>query len=257
VQQQPQQELKLYKDDSKLQREKGLKYLADSLGDLEKALLDGHELSEFYSYKEHKPYREKCTRSDKDDSKSDNDEERIFRCLYYCSKNKSPNEKCPKDKCSYSHKYIVDEDCEFIVQDYQVPRDKKVPGVGKIDLVLKNIKDNKLYAVEVKRDDRDNKENILRMIAEILTYTTVTPRYHYEDPKKYNEKGPVMIPAIGFFKDSPQHDDYKDLRKDENENQNLKKIIDSTGLKVFLFTNLGGDESGVHELDIKMLNPAT
>lgn len=253
---QQQQELKLYKDDSKLQREKGLKYLADSLGDLEKALLDGHELSEFYSYKEHKPYREKCTRSDKDDSKSDNDEERIFRCLYYRS-----NYKCPNDKCSYGIKYVIDKGCGFVVQDYQVPRDKKVPGVGKIDLVLKNIKDNKLYAVEVKRDDGDNKENILRMIAEILTYTTVTPRYHYEDPKKYNEKGPEMIPAIGFFKgffkDTPQYKDYKDLRKDENENQNLKKIIDSTELKIFLFTDLGGDESGIHKLDIKMLNPDT
>lgn len=252
--------MELYKDnlekktitDGEEIEKKELKRLAYSIEDLENILLNGHKLSEFQSNNDSKPVREKCPRSDKEDTNSDNDEERIIRCLYYRS-----NDKCPNDKCSYKKKYVIDKGCGFVAQDYQVPSDKKVPGVGKIDLVLKNIKDNKLYAVEVKRDGRENNENIVRMIAEILTYTIVTKEYHYGDYKEHKEK---MFPAIGFFEGSLQQTNYENLEK----NQDLLKIIDSTKLKVYLFKNKHDkndkpivDNYGVPVLEIVTLNPDT
>lgn len=206
--------------------------------------------------------RNECNQNNGYKTISNNDEERIIKCWYYCS-----NGKC-SDDCKNEDKYGISKDSEFTVKNYQIPMDyNKIEHVGKIDLVLEDKKNKTLYAVEVKRKDGKSRENIVRMIAEILTYTTVTHIYHYGDDNKFNEKGPEMIPAIGLFYKKPQHKNsaiglfdempqyknYKDLRKDEN----LKKIIDSTKLKVFLFTDPGRDESGVHEMDIKMLNPDT
>lgn len=104
-------------------------------------------------------------------------EKRICRCMNYY---KSESEPCKN--CMLARKYH--NNSQYKVIDYEVPCSSVMAGIGGIDLMLE--KGNKQYAVEVKPPN--SHESLVRMIAEILTYTLDLPD-NYKDAK----------PAIAFF----------------------------------------------------------
>lgn len=158
-----------------------------------------------------------------DDPKTGKDyEKRICKCLFYHNKDdviKACN-KC--NKCKYNDYYKI-VDSPFTISDYEDPSFYEGKGIGEVDLVIKY--DNNLYATEVKPHNKENKgndESILRMIAEILTYTYNNPKY-----KK----------AIAFFNNTPQHEEYKKLK----DGCRLCNIMDIAKINVFLITDIDND----------------
>ena len=134
-------------------------------------------------------------------------EKRLCKCLYYFNNNRTQN--C--DSCQFHDRYKLK---GFSIIDYEVPSFYYAPKIGEIDLVIKY--ENENYATEVK-PYAGNEEPLIRMIAEIMTYTD-----GYEDKFKK---------AIGFFENSPQHDEYKALPADSK----LKELLDAAQITVFLF----------------------
>lgn len=106
-------------------------------------------------------------------------EKRLCKCMYYL--NSTHSKRC--DKCAFR-------DCFEIVGDYQIT-DYEVPayyygdGIGEIDLIIS--KDNICYATEVK-PYKGNNETLLRMIAEIMTYTEGYPAGTYQKAIAFFEK---------------------------------------------------------------------
>ncbi len=106
-------------------------------------------------------------------------EKRLCKCMYYL--NSRHSKRC--DKCAF-------QDCFEIVGDYQIT-DYEVPayyygdGIGEIDLIIS--KDNIYYATEVK-PYKGNNETLLRMIAEIMTYTEGYPAGTYQKAIAFFEK---------------------------------------------------------------------
>ena len=93
----------------------------------------------------HIPVHEKCGMT-----KNDSDtvyEKRICRCMFYKNISK-----------------------RYLITDAEKPTQKVIKSCGGIDLVIVDkLDNNKEYAVEVKPDY--SKETIVRMVAEIFTYT--------------------------------------------------------------------------------------
>lgn len=89
-------------------------------------------------------------------------EKRLCRCMYY--KNSNHGTEC--EACGYRDRFKVIGDYQII--DYEVPAFYYGDEIGEIDLVISDGAD--YYATEVK-PYKNNKETLLRMIAEIMTYT--------------------------------------------------------------------------------------
>ena len=89
-------------------------------------------------------------------------------------------------------------------------------GIGEIDLLLEG--DGKIYATEVK-PPQGNSECILRMIAEILTYTL-------DSDKDYRK-------AIAFFENTPQSKEYSALTP------KVKELLTKASITVFQFSKSG------------------
>lgn len=106
-------------------------------------------------------------------------EKRLCKCMYYL--NTTHSKRC--EKCEF-------QDCFEIVGDYQIT-DYEVPafyygdGIGEIDLIIS--KDDIHYATEVK-PYKGNNETLLRMIAEIMTYTEGYPAGAYKKAIAFFEK---------------------------------------------------------------------
>lgn len=153
---------------------------------------------------------------------AEEDEERIIKCLFY--KNKENTIKhC--ENCEY--KNIHNLEGKYFISDYQVPSYYESKGIGRIDLV---ISDGILeYATEIKAYKKEkaktNEESILRMIAEILTYTYGFPKDKYK-------------PAIAFFENTPQEIEW--ITRDEL----LNELITKANISVFLFKEV---ENKTHE----------
>lgn len=106
-------------------------------------------------------------------------EKRLCKCLYYF------NNSYPKNcaQCTFSDRFKIVGDYQIV--DYEVPAyygGEK--SIGEIDLILRQGSVD--YATEVKPYHKNNREPLLRMAAEILTYTLGYP------PGKYQK-------AIAFF----------------------------------------------------------
>lgn len=144
-------------------------------------------------------------------------EKRICRCLFYHNKD-NVTKNC--EHCKYKKNYFI-VDSSFSICDYEDPSFYEGKGIGKVDIVLTDGTD--LYATEIKPHNKDNNDNneetILRMIAEILTYT-------------YNN--PIYKKAIAFFNDTPQYDEYYALK----ERCKLFQIMDLAKINVFLITDI-------------------
>ncbi len=142
-------------------------------------------------------------------------EKRICRCMYYFNRpdsTKTQRAKC--ERCDFPGKRR--NISSYTVLDYEVPMPYVVRGAGGIDLLVQS-PDSKIYAVEVKPDD--SKETLVRMIAEILTYCEIS------DYSVVNHGHLLPVhPAICFFKNSQQWDDYIEMQRDPDLLYLLGKI---------------------------------
>ena len=114
-------------------------------------------------------------------------EKRLCKCLYYFNGQFRRQEEC--ENCLYKDRYSIVGACR--ITDYEVPAYYYVPDVGNIDLIL-----NGTYATEVK-PYINNDESLLRMVAEIITYTLGFPEGKYKK-------------AIAFFEGTAQEQEYKE-----------------------------------------------
>lgn len=143
-------------------------------------------------------------------------EKRLCRCMYYFNAGK--DKACDVCKIEKKWKNIG----SITVTEYEYPTKYVLDKVGGIDLIFDNT-----YAVEVK--PQNSSETLVRMFAEILTYTT---DYDYK-------------PAICFFEGSKQMKDYETLMAEKNEDLSyLCKYI-----KVFYFATEQKDN--IVEFEIK------
>lgn len=146
-------------------------------------------------------------------------EKRLCKCLYYY--NSANSKEC--ESCQFANRYKVSGN--YLIEDYEVPAYYYGDGIGEIDLVITDGIDH--YATEVKpaKDefdpaDKGNQETLLRMIAEILTYTYGYPVGKYK-------------PAIAFFEGTAQEAEYLHLPYE------MKELIKKAQIAVFRFEKDG------------------
>ena len=238
----------LYKDPSinnrnKSDYDKNLKYWADLVRNAEKdeneipllkeILLDGTEKTD----KKHHPSRLGCSgvniEGDKKPEESENDpnrvtEKRICMCMYYYNRDWKKKKIC--DKCKLKKKW--NNTGKIKINDYEVPMEYVITEIGCIDLLI----DGK-YAAEVKPEKSDSPETLVRMIAETLTYTAAIE-------KDYK-------PAICFFENSQQMDDFKLYMKEENED--LKYLMKYVSVFYILYRQ-NKEKNDVVDFEIKPIN---
>lgn len=135
-------------------------------------------------------------------------EKRLCKCLYYRNRTQYPKE-C--EKCDFPDRYDIAG--SYQITDYEVPAYYYGEGIGEIDLIISD--GQKSYATEVK-PYKGNKETLLKMIAEIMTYTIGYPMGKYEK-------------AIAFFEGTKQHDEFLNLIPE------LEELIQKAGITVFCF----------------------
>lgn len=138
-------------------------------------------------------------------------EKRICRCLYYWNSNH--NKHCDTCKYQQGRCYIVG---DYHIKDYEVPAYYDGNGIGEIDLLIEGPEG--IYATEAK-PPQGNSECILRMIAEILTYTL-------DSDKGYRK-------AIAFFENTPQNKEYNELTP------KVKELLIKASITVFRFVKSG------------------
>lgn len=138
-------------------------------------------------------------------------EKRICMCLYYRNSNYTK----PCDTCKYQQGRCCIEG-NYRIKDYEVPAHYDGEGIGEIDLLIEGPEG--VYATEVK-PPQGNSECILRMIAEILTYTL-------DSDKGYRK-------AIAFFENTSQSKEYSELTP------NVKELLVKASITVFRFAKSG------------------
>lgn len=146
-------------------------------------------------------------------------EKRICRCWNFYNK-ANRDAKC--DACPFEFKKKNIGSIEIV--DFEVPTKFNIAKLGGIDWLLKD--GDEIFATEVKPPKSD--ETIVRMLAEILTYT-VDSEYK---------------PAICFFTDSKQHCDYKKYK----DNLDFQYIIKQTGICVLCIT-FNEDSFEIHDIE--------
>lgn len=146
-------------------------------------------------------------------------EKRLCKCLYYY--NSSHSKKC--EVCDFRNRYTISGD--YFIKDYEVPAFFFGDGIGEIDLVISD--GIVTFATEVKPakdefdpNDKGNQETLLRMIAEIMTYTFGYPEGQYKK-------------AICFFENTPQEIEYA------NASPELLNLLNKADITVFRFEKAG------------------
>jgi len=146
------------------------------------------------------------------------DESRLCKCLFYHQFNHSKNICC---KCNFNDRFSLS---GFSIPEYEFPSFYEKPKLGRIDLIIKLDGSECLYATEVKSyailGEKNNEECLLRMIAEIMTYTL-----GYEG---------IFKKAIAFFKGSYQANEYERLLKMRPQSS-LIKLLRAADITVFMF----------------------
>lgn len=176
---------------------------------------DIDEYSNHGSYK--KEMHEYCSKLDGDSFT----EKRLCRCMYY--KNSNYETEC--ELCGYRNRFKVTGDYQII--DYEVPAFYYGDGIGEIDLVISDGVD--CYATEVK-PYKNNKETLLRMIAEIMTYTD-----GYEEG--------IYKKAIAFFEKNYDNGSFTSQQKEYDEKElEISELIRKAGITVFRFEIAGENE---------------
>lgn len=211
-------EKKLFKDRiNKTDKAVLAKALMDAMDAGEDALMElllGTTEPELYSA--HGSYKEgehnRCGGLDKNTFT----EKRLCKCLYYRNGKYYNSEEC--SKCDFQDRYDIIGD--YWITDYEIPAYYYGKGIGEIDLIISD--GEKLYAAEVK-PFKGNDETLLRMIAEIMTYTI---GYH---AGKYEK-------AIAFFEGTKQAEEF------ENPASEITELLQKAGITVFCFKKEEGKE---------------
>lgn len=136
-------------------------------------------------------------------------EKRLCKCLYYRNSEFHNLEEC--SKCDFQDRFDVVGDYQIL--DYEVPAYYYGKGIGEIDLIISDGKNT--YATEVK-PNKGNNETLLRMIAEIMTYTIGYPIGKYEK-------------AIAFFEGTKQAEEFEDMTPE------IAELLKKAGITVFCF----------------------
>lgn len=147
---------------------------------------------------------------------SGQEEDQLCKCLYFYNRAGGRPAPAKCEKCASPRQYTLVG--PYRIMDYQVPAHYDVPHVGKIDMVLTDGL-TPPYATEVK-PPKGNTERLLRMVAEILTYTLGTPETQYQR-------------AIAFFENSPQNEEY------EKPAPRFQELLVQAGITVFRFEARG------------------
>ena len=148
-------------------------------------------------------------------------EKRLCRCMYY----KNSNHETECELCGYRERFKVTGDYQII--DYEVPAFYYGDGIGEIDLVISDGVD--CYATEVK-PYKNNKETLLRMIAEIMTYTD-----------GYTEG--VYKKAIAFFEKNCDDGSFTSQQREYDEKElETSELIKKADITVFRFEIAGENE---------------
>lgn len=219
----------LYKDDpalnhrNKAEYDKNLKYLADLVRNAKK-YPDGNPMllekliNDSEIIKETNPTHDICDAPETVRLT----EKRICRCMYYYGKKK---ELC--DKCKLKKKW--NNVGKLKITDYEVPMEYVVSRVGGVDLLIED-----KYAAEIKPEG--SSETLVRMIAEILTYTAIDRGYK---------------PAICFFENSKQMKDFKAYR--EENNRDLKYLMQYISVFYISYTEREDESSIVCDYKIEQI----
>jgi len=146
-------------------------------------------------------------------------EKRLCKCLYYYQSS-AYSKKC--DHCAYQDRFEIVGD--YKITDYEVPAFYYGEGIGEIDLIIS--KDGIQYATEVK-PYKGNNETLLRMCAEIMTYTEGYPIGKYKK-------------AIAFFEKN-RDDGEKTAQQKEYEavDSALLALLKKADITVFRFEEVG------------------
>ena len=148
-------------------------------------------------------------------------EKRLCRCMYY--KNSNHGTEC--EACGYRDRFKVIGDYQII--DYEVPAFYYGDEIGEIDLVISDGAD--YYATEVK-PYKNNKETLLRMIAEIMTYTD-------------GYKEGVYKKAIAFFEKNCDDGSVTSQQREYDEKElETSELIKKADITVFRFEITGENE---------------
>lgn len=136
-------------------------------------------------------------------------EKRLCKCLYYRNGAYHNPDEC--SKCDFQDRFDIVGD--YRISDYEVPAHYYGKGIGEIDLIISDGK--KLYATEVK-PYKGNDETLLRMVAEIMTYTIGYPVGEYEK-------------AIAFFEGTKQAGEFEDMTPE------IAELLQKAEITVFCF----------------------
>ena len=148
-------------------------------------------------------------------------EKRLCRCMYY----KNSNHETECGLCGYRDRFKVTGDYQII--DYEVPAFYYGDGIGESDLVISDGVD--CYATEVK-PYKNNKETLLRMIAEIMTYTD-----------GYTEG--IYKKAIAFFEKNCDDGSFTSQQREYDEKElETSELIKKADITVFRFEIAGENE---------------
>ena len=146
-------------------------------------------------------------------------EKRFCKCLFFL--NGDSAKQC--EKCKYHERFALVGN-EYQIKDYEVPSFYYGDGIGEIDLVIQE--GNVLYATEVK-PYKGNSETLLRMVAEIMTYTLGYPNGKYKK-------------AIAFFE---KNRETKSKTKQQEEydaiHSSLVALLKTADITVFRFEEAG------------------
>lgn len=137
-------------------------------------------------------------------------EKRLCKCIYYHNGQYCKQEEC--DACLFEDRFTIVG--KHKITEYEVPSYYYVPRVGKIDLIIDDI-----YATEIK-PYKGNNEFLLRMVAEVMTYTLGFPSGKYKK-------------AIAFFEDTHQSREYANI------DPSLKNVLKKADITVFCFEKRG------------------
>lgn len=173
-----------------------------------------------------KPDRNTCSGLEPEKHESNWKEKRICKCLYYY--NRRSSEHC-RPNCDYivrdRRRHIQG---EYTIKDYEIPAySGRIKDVGKVDMILEG-SSGALYATEVKPPE-GNPESLLRMIAEIVTYTLCGFKYEGRETQR----------AIAFFSGSDQEREYN-LHKDDED---LRALLEEAAISVFCFQEVEGKKA--------------
>ncbi len=140
-------------------------------------------------------------------------EKRFCKCLYYRNGKYYNSEECRE--CDFADRFDITGN--YRITDYEVPAYFYGKGIGEIDLIISDGKTQ--YATELK-PYKGNEETLLRMIAEIMTYTIGYPTGKY-------------IKAIAFFEGTKQAAEFEEAVPE------IKELLTKANITVFRFEKTG------------------